>query len=243
MRAKWVGSIVPLGIGLILTVLVGLGVWQLTRLQARRAEVVVIQARLAQAPAALTGLAAANGVLEYQPVTARGIFDFAQEILQRNRAYGASPGVHVLTPLRLVGSDAAVLVDRGWLPFAQSEPAARAAYQSPTDEITITGIARLSQTRPSPLLPLDPPRSAELSRLDAWYWLDVPQIQQQIPYALLPIYIERDPPPNALALPIAGYEVDLTDGPHLNYAIQWFAFAVTLAIGTWAVWRQQRTTR
>ena len=32
-------------------------------------------------------------------------------------------------------------------------------------------------------------------------------------------------------MPAANVEIDLSDGPHLSYAIQWFAFATILLVG------------
>jgi surfeit locus 1 family protein len=217
--------------------MVGLGVWQLARLRERQASNLEIRARLAQPPQTLT--AATGNLPEYQPVQGQGIYDFSQEIVLRNRAHNEEPGVHVLTPLRLAGGGA-VLVDRGWIPYLQADAAARAQYQRPAGPVTITGIARRSQTRSAIFLPADPTASPNGPRLDAWFWPDVAQIQIQTPYALLPFYVELAPAPGTTALPIGGYEVDLSDGPHLSYAIQWFSFSLILLVGSAVLWRQRR---
>ncbi len=235
----WVGPVIVGVVALAALVMGGLGVWQLQRLVQRRAENAVLAERLAQPPLDLN-LAAAPRVQEYAPVLARGTFDFAQEIVLRNRSYAESPGVHVLTPLRLTGSDRVVLVDRGWLPYTETEPAARAPYQAPTGEVTITGLARLAQVRTMPFLPADPTASPAQPRLDAWFWPDLAQIQTQLPYPLLPFYLEADPPATRGALPYAAHDYDLSDGPHLSYAFQWFGFTATLLIGSVVLWRQQR---
>ncbi len=236
---RWLGPVVAGAVIITALVMIGLGVWQLQRLVERRAENVVLTARLAQPPLDLNRQTASR-VLEYQPVQATGTFDFAQEIVLRNRAYSESPGVHVLTPLRLTGSAQVVLVDRGWLPYTEAEPAARAPYQTPAGEVTITGLARLSQSRALAILPADPTLSPDQPRLDAWFWPDLAQIQTQLPYPLLSFYLEADPPAARGALPFAGHDYDLSDGPHLSYAIQWFAFTATLLIGALVLGRQQR---
>ncbi len=218
--------------------LVGLGVWQLGRLQQRRADNAVIAARLAQPPIEVDARTAAPP--EFQRVRARGRYDFANEIVLRNRSHLESPGVHVITPLVLAGGDMAVLVDRGWIPYTYAAPPERAAFQTPAGEVVVEGIVRLGQQRRYAFLPGDPTQSAAQPRLDAWFWLDLAQIQMQMPYRLLPVYIEAAPGPDPARLPIAGYEVDLSDGPHLSYALQWFAFAAILAGGSVAVWRQRR---
>jgi surfeit locus 1 family protein len=62
--------------------------------------------------------------------------------------------------------------------------------------------------------------------------VDIPAIQAQVPYELLPVYLLQVPPEgNATQLPYrAEPEVDLSDGPHLGYAIQWFIFSLILGI-------------
>jgi surfeit locus 1 family protein len=63
--------------------------------------------------------------------------------------------------------------------------------------------------------------------------VDVAAIEAQLPYALLPIYLQQVPPTDGNdSLPFQGeLEPDLSDGPHLSYAIQWFIFAAILGVG------------
>ncbi len=229
------------GVVIIAPLMLGLGVWQLARLNEQRALNAQIRARLALPPLTLTGAPLTDTAqLEYRRVTVTGVYDFANEIVLRNRAYQAAPGVHVLTPLRLAGEQTAALVDRGWIPYTQSASEARSVYQQPVGEVTLAGLARRSQVRASPLLPADPPLGPDVPRLEAWYWVNLEQIQAQLPYALLPVLVELEASPDRTKLPVAGYEVDLTDGPHLSYALQWFAFAAIAVVGPLVYWRQQR---
>jgi surfeit locus 1 family protein len=239
----WVRALVLAALLVAALTMIGLGVWQLGRLQERRALNADIRRRLSEPPLALDGSSLADAAQwEYRRVIVRGVFDFSQEIVQRNRAHQQAPGVHVITPLKIAGSATAILVDRGWIPYESGAPAARAAYQTPAGEVAVEGVLRASQTRPYPFLPADPTRGPDDSRLDQWYWLNVEQIQQQIPYPLLPMFVELAPsePAGPIQLPISGYEIDLSDGPHLSYAIQWFAFAAIAVVGPLAYWVQQR---
>lgn len=233
--ASWLlAGLVALGVlGLL-----ALGMWQLDRLRQRRAENVILAARLAQPPLDLN-LSQPASLPAYTPVRARGVYDFEHEIVLRNRAHRDVPGVHVLTPLRLAGSGQVVLVDRGWIPYTEAEPAARAVFQGPTGEVVIEGVAQPAQERAAPFLPADP-TPAPGQRLDAWFWVDLGQIERQLPYPLLPYFVEAGPGPDPATLPVGGSEVDLSDGPHLSYAIQWFAFAGILGVGSLVLWRQRR---
>jgi surfeit locus 1 family protein len=224
-RRLWLTPLVLIGVA----ILVRLGFWQLDRLAQRRAINAALAARMAEPPVPLTPAIAGAADQEYRHVEARGVFDSSKEIVQRNRALDGAPGVHVLTPLRLAGSDAAILVDRGWLPQAESAPEARQRYAAPTGEVVVVGQLRHSQDNSSP--PYDPPFSADRPQLDAWFHVDVGRIQQQAGYPLLPAYIEQLPAPGDLALPRRDPLTDLGEGPHLSYAIQWFAFALILLVG------------
>ena len=212
-------------------VMVGLGIWQLQRRAQRLASNAHITQRLSEPALTITGPVADPAALEFRRVTVTGTFDYANEIILRNRTRDERPGVHVITPLRISGSDKAVLVDRGWIPYEQTDPQARRAFRGPTTA-EVRGIVHASQSPPGGLGPVDPPVGPGRPRLDAWYRIDVPHIQQQTPYPLLPFYIEQSPQPGAPDLPWRSEEdVALDEGPHLSYAIQWFSFATILIVG------------
>jgi surfeit locus 1 family protein len=138
------------------------------------------------------------------------------------------PGVHLITPLRLSGSGAAVLVDRGWIPLEQSSPEQRRAFAVP-GEVVVQGVARLSQQ--NSFGPVDPPLGPDRPRLDAWFRVDIQRIQQQVGYPLLPVFVEQQPAPGDPELPRRVATTDLGEGPHFGYALQWFAFAIILLGG------------
>lgn len=206
-----------------------LGIWQLDRLAQRHAFNDSLNTRMAQPALTLAGAATDPDALEYRRVEVRGVYDPAQEIVLRNRELDEVAGVHVLTPLRISGSDAAVLVDRGWIPREQADPARRKALSAPLGEVVVRGIARRSQEDVGG--PKDPPLSAERPRLDAWFRINIDRIQQQIGYPLLPIFIEQQPAIGDPALPRTVATADLGEGPHIGYAVQWFSFAIILVVG------------
>lgn len=218
---------------LALIVLLNLGLWQLRRLEERRSLNRNITAALNQAAIPLTGKPIDPAEFHFRRVEVKGVFDNAAAIAIRNQSLGDQPGLHLVTPLRIKGSDVAVLVDRGWIPRGDSdpEPADLTPYDLP-GEVTVEGIAYQTQTRPSSLAPSDPPLKAGQTRLVAWFRVDIDRIQEQVPYRLLPIFIRQTPAPNTPAgtLPQADSGVTLDEGPHLGYAIQWFSFAAILVV-------------
>jgi surfeit locus 1 family protein len=223
--------------------MIALGVWQLGRLQERRALNAAIAGRLDHPPIALPGALPDVRDMEYRPVVVSGTFDFSHEIVLRNRALNGAPGFHLLTPLRIEGGQDAVLVDRGWIPYEAASPELRQPYARPAGPVTVQGLIRLSQARPASLAPADPPLAPDRPRLDAWFWPDLARIQEQIPYPLLPFYVEQDPGPDRRVIPAPVHDIDLSDGPHLSYAIQWFAFAAILVVGSLALARRNLQTK
>lgn len=222
----------------IFATLIGLGFWQLARLEQRRAANAVALAVLDQNPTTLTGAEPDPGALAGRKVRVSGTFLNDQSVVLRSqRSEGGVDGVHLLTPLRISGSDAAVIVDRGWLPTSQRDPAAFAAYAIER-EITLEGVARTPQTRPdSPLAPRDLPLPGE-SRIAAWVRVDVAGLQRQVDAPLLPLYVEQLPD-GKTTLPRPPDPRTPDEGPHFGYAMQWFAFAAILAVVYAALMRQE----
>lgn len=240
-RGRWLWT--TIGVALLCALFLTLGVWQLERLGQKRAANALILARMQEPrltlPAQALGPDPVRDAL--RRATARGTYDYGQEIVLRNRTYNEIPGVHVIVPLRIAGSDQAILVDRGWIPYEMAGPEQRAAFRDAAGEVTVQGILRQSEVRSSRLSPADPPLGPDRPRLDAWHRVDIPRIQEQIPYRLLPLYLEEDGAAETAdrRFPRAVPEIALSEGNHLGYAVQWFAFAGIL-LGGYALFYHQR---
>jgi surfeit locus 1 family protein len=210
-----------------------LGVWQLQRLSERRVANARIVARTEQPALSLTDAPLDPAEADLRRAVVAGIYDPAHEIVLRNRTYNELPGVHVLTPLRIAGSDAAVLVDRGWIPYDDAAPDRRKVFAPLAGPVEVHGVLRAAQQRVSSLSPADvtPPGGATL---DAWHRVDLSRIQAQMPYPLLPVFLEEEPGSPSVSstgFPRPLPNIALSEGTHLGYAIQWFAFAAILAGG------------
>jgi surfeit locus 1 family protein len=222
-------------------VMVRLGIWQLDRLEARRAFNTRVQAQL-DAPRLDLNQSSLDFDLtemEYRSVTVRGSYDHRQEVALRNQAWEHRLGVHLITPLRIDGSDRAILIDRGWIPLEDFESGNWEQFEEP-GLVEINGVIRASQTRPDIGGRTDPPLEPGQDRLIAWNLMNVDRIDQQISHSLLPVYIQQAPDPDRAGLPYRTQpDLDLSEGPHLGYAGQWFLFALVLAVGYPAYIRRQ----
>jgi surfeit locus 1 family protein len=207
-----------------------LGIWQLDRLEQRRA----FNAQFESARA-LPVLDLRQGIpedvseMEWRAVKVTGEYDFENQIAVRNQYYGDQYGYHLLTPLRFAGTT--VLVDRGWIPAdGNAAPADWRKYDEP-GPVTVSGQIRLGQAKPRFGGVADPlPENG--AKLAVWNNADLTRVAAQMPYPILPVYIQPEPDANDTEPPIPFQpEVELTEGPHSGYALQWFTFATILFVG------------
>jgi surfeit locus 1 family protein len=223
-----------------------LGIWQLDRMAQRQAFNSRVQAQL-DAPMLDLGTqipdASDLSGMEYRAARVQGKYDFANEVALRNQVANNQPGVHLLTPLLIAGSAEYILVDRGWIPQDDFSNGDWSKYAEP-GLVEVMGIIRASQNSPDFGQRFDPIPTAGESPLKAWHFANVIAIDQQISYDLLPVYIQQAPDPAWTGLPIRSQpKLELTEGPHLGYAIQWFTFAALLGIGYPFYLRRQETRR
>ncbi|HEY8092235.1 MAG TPA: SURF1 family protein [Acidimicrobiales bacterium] len=222
-QPRWV-LFSALMLGLVV-LMVNLALWQLRRLDEKRARNDRIAEAVAAAPLTLGN---SSDLPEWRTVSATGTYDVAHQVLIRNRSFDGQAGFHVVTPLRLPDGRA-LLVNRGWIPLVSAGSDAPAPPPPPTGRVSVNGRVRPSQHKGRFLSPTDPPEGT----LEQLYRVDVPRIAQQVPYQLLPKYIElisTAPEPTAPApalIPVP--EPD--EGPHLAYAGQWIFFSCCAVAG------------
>lgn len=231
LTPRWILTTLLAAAGVL--VLIRLGFWQLDRLEWRQDFNARVSAQLAAPPLDLTRETPIDQLIgmEYRSVIVRGEYVHAQEVLLRNQVWENRLGFHVLTPLIIEGSDYAVMVDRGWIPYEQAGREARVQFNEP-GIVQVTGMIRRGQEKPDFGGVPDPTLQPGEYRLDAWNVVNLNRIQDQTSYNLLPVYIQQAPDPAWNSLPYRSLpEIELSEGSHLSYAIQWFTFAAILAGG------------
>ncbi|HEX7022676.1 MAG TPA: SURF1 family protein [Trueperaceae bacterium] len=235
LRPRWiVGHVLVVAVA---AACISLGLWQLRRLDQRLAYNALVEARLAAPPQPLAALedqvdvaapAQAADSAAYRRARVSGRYDTDRELLLRSRAYQGRAGYHVLTPL-VFAPGRAILIDRGWVPYEMNEPPVLAAAP-PAGRVTVTGMLVASQHEPaSRLAPKDPATGP----LDAVFWVDILRLADQFPYVLEPVYLElgKQVPAQAGELPVPPPPPELSRGPHMGYALQWFSFALIALLG------------
>lgn len=216
-----------------MAVMIRLGIWQLDRLETRRAFNARVTAQISMPSLALEGnaLNADLAEMEYRAASVRGVYDPAGEIALRNQYYDDQWGVHLVTPLKISGSEAVILVDRGWIPGDIYQSGDWSAYNEP-GTVSVSGVIRLSQSKAELGRRADPTLAPGQAPLKTWNFVNIPRLSEQLGIDLLPVYIQQSPDPAWTGLPRrTQVELDLTEGPHLGYAFQWFIFATILGFG------------
>ena len=143
----------------------------------------------------------------------------------------------MLTPLR-TGAGFTVLVNRGFVPADQADPAARRAGEI-AGPVTVTGLLRVSEPRGSALQRNDPTHGL-------WYSRDVAAIAaaRGLGGRVAPYFIDADATPNPGGLPVGGLTVIAFPNSHLLYAAIWFTgAAMTLLAAAYAVREERRARR
>lgn len=220
-------------------VMVRLGIWQLDRMTQRQVFNARVQEQLSAEPLVLDQQSSQLDLysMEYRQVMVTGTYLSEDEIVLRNQVwegeFGSEYGVALFTPLLIQGTDTAILVERGWIPQGNASETARIIYRQ-NGEVTLTGRLRRAETdfNINEWLHPDPELAADQTRLDIWNNLDLERIAAQMERPLAPVYLQLTPEsePSTPPIPIQP-EIDLSEGPHLGYAIQWFTFAALLLIG------------
>ncbi len=203
-----------------------MGIWQLDRLEQRRAFNAQVETMRAMEMLDLNQTVPDDiSKMEWRAVTVTGEYDFENQVTLRNQFNGAEYGYHLITPLRFTGG--AVLVNRGFIPAdGNSTPNDWRKYDE-AGAVTLTGQIRLGQGKPA----FGGVADAQ-GKLDVWNNLDVNRIAAQSPHPMLPVFVQPNEIEGDEIPPIAFQpEVELTEGPHFGYALQWFSFATILFFG------------
>jgi surfeit locus 1 family protein len=217
---------VTLLVFVVMGILARLGFWQLDRLEQRRAANVQIAEALEAPPFDIQDADIPQDISQWKNrlVSGQGYFDHEQQVLLKVQNWGYRAGVNLITPLVLDDGQTAVLVDRGWIPDTEAGPEAVTAFYVP-GEVSVEGYIALSQE-----LAREPAATPEGPQSEV-YRVDIPAIQSQMPYKLLPFYIVQSPQNNNEELPYRlERQIDLSEGNHLSYAMQWFIFSIGLGV-------------
>lgn len=206
-----------------IAILLGLGTWQLLRLEAKSTYLQLLEERVKAEPVPLAEALRRNEAgedIEFLKVTATGNWSGAN--LYKQATFDGGPGWVMLAPFRSLDG-IALLVDRGTIPDAlrSEKPAADPA------QITVIGVVRKHDNGRGFF---DPDNDASAG---SWYWWDVPAMLAATQIAptdkVATFILQQLPVQGAPKFPVAE---DLATGipnNHFQYALTWYALALCLA--------------
>ncbi len=215
------------------SVFFSLGVWQLDRLQERQTSNATIAHQRLNHVVPVRELPRDTGQAHYRGVVADGRFDYEHELVFANRTRRGSPGVELLTPVRIAGTDTAVLVNRGWVYSPDGGSVDRTRWRE-GDSAHVSGYVELFTTEPMPAPSADPRIMRRMNRA---------AIQARVPYPLAPFYLVLVGDTTDLTHPARRDLPQLGEGSHRSYALQWFSFAVIAIVGAGIAVRRDRQSR
>lgn len=195
--------------------------WQMDRAAQKLALQAAIEERRALPPADAAMLVAGGPELVHRPVVLRGTWSGQHTVFLDNRQMKGRPGFYVLTPLRLKGSNRAVVVQRGWAPrdFMAREQLPR--IETPGGVVELRG--RIAPA-PSKLYEFG---AAELGPIRQN--LDLGAFSAQTGLPLLPLSVQQTGGPSEGLLrdwPQAATGVE----KHYGYAFQWGGLSGLIAV-------------
>ena len=203
--------------------------WQYNRGVDRHQRNFLIEENIAAPKISLENAAGDLTKNEWRTVTTQGVFDASQTILLRNRYFEGKYGFEFLT-LFTSSQGVKFWVDRGWIVAGKDALTAPVIPNTPAGNVEITGRLRLDTSLPrGSFFALPASGSGLISKWNAQnevvtegFYLDLlngstteltPKVSAQLP--------------------------ELSDGPHMAYALQWIFFAGLVGYGRFLIRRSR----
>ena len=157
----------------------------------------------------------------HRPVVLRGEWVPARTVFLDNRQMQGRPGFYVVTPLKLEGGGAAVLVERGWAPRNFVDREKLPAVETPPGVIEVRG--RLAPP-PAKLYEFAGAGAGPIRQN-----LDLAQFRTESGLALLDVAVQQTGAPSE-GLLRDWPEVASSASKNYGYAFQWWALSALIAI-------------
>ncbi|MEM0936243.1 MAG: SURF1 family cytochrome oxidase biogenesis protein [Pseudomonadota bacterium] len=228
-RSLWVNlTLLALAAALFVT-LIGLGNWQMRRLDWKRDLIEAVETRAYGVPVPPPSGAVSAEAHAYLRVALRGTF--RHEHTQRVKAVTElGPGYWVLVPLDT--GDRSVWINRGFVPQGLSA----VAMTAPLAEADVTGLLRITEPDGT-LLEKNDPGAAR------WVTRDVAALSAAAELSkVAPFFVDADHSGAAKAWPRGGLTQVAFRNSHLSYALTWYGMAGLFLFGMGAVLRDLSRT-
>jgi surfeit locus 1 family protein len=208
----------------LLPLMLWLGFWQLDRAQQKRALQMDYDARIAAQPVSLGRQLWSAEDARFRRIELKGYYEPAYQVLLDNRVHKGAVGYHVITPLRIPGSNLRLLVNRGWVPVGQDRQHLP-PITTPVDEQAVVGVAMVPSER---YFTLADPGPVAGDWPTVWQNLDMQRYAEAAPFPVQPVVLLLDARSPAAGFVREWARLDAGIATHESYAFQWFSLAVAL---------------
>jgi len=215
-----------------LLILLGLGTWQMQRLDWKNDLIASFEARSSAPPMDLPAADAITADMEFRRLQLLGTFDHSRETLLIGRTYEGNAGFHVVTPFTLIDGRV-VLVNRGWVSESYAAPDAR-PFSLVEGEVAVDAILRFPG-RKGYFVPENDPEGG------FWFTLVPRQIFDHLgltEQTVTAVYADALRTSDVVTLPIAARTTLNLRNSHLSYALTWYGIALAL-IGVYLAFHHQ----
>lgn len=232
-RPRWMPTLAAV---LLVPLFIAAGQWQWNKAAAKAARQQQLESRTGE-PAVHISVELVDALaLQYRRIVARGHYEPQHQILIDNRTYRQQAGFHVVTPLRVEGSDIRLLVNRGWIP-ALAEHRQEPAIATPSGIVEVSGVALIPASRFFTLQTDNGEIHGSWQRV--WQNLDLARYGERAGFPIQPVVMQLDPASAAGGFVRDWVRPDDRRMTNLGYAFQWWGFAVA-TVGIWGFFGLRR---
>lgn len=228
-----------LAVILLLPLFISLGQWQWNKASVKGDLQSLLDTRMAEPAVHLSSTLVDPQAMRYRQLVVRGSYEPQYQILIDNRIYREQAGYHVLTPLRIEGSETRVLVNRGWIP-ALAEHRQIPQVTTPVGIVEVAGMAIVPGTRFF-TLGAEPDKQLASPQQIVWQNLELARYAQTVNFPLQPIVVQLAPESDAGGFAREWPRPAERLEQHLSYALQWWGFAIATVV-IWLVVNLRRET-
>jgi len=192
-----------------------MGIWQVSRANEKKALLKAYAQRTKLIPMKATAILQ-PGDWRFYRAELTGIFDNAHTLLLDNKTHEGKIGYEVYTPFISTHLSTPILVDRGFIPMGNTRKVLP-VIPAIKGTLTLTGMLNAPPAYVSLGTLTDTPANTWPMRIE---YVNLKELSSLFKQALFPYVLHITPTDPVLMKP----------EKHMGYAVQWFAFALTLLI-------------
>lgn len=218
-RPTWLGTLITAA---CIPIFISLGQWQYHKAQLKLELQDLQDSHVQGAPVAFPQTVDDPEAWKYRRVEVAGEYEPRYQILLDNQVENTRAGYHVITPLKIEGTNRYVLVNRGWIP-AEANHSDIPAVITPGGRQQVVGQIWVPAKKYYSLE--TPEQKSNRQWQPLWQNLDMQRYAAAVPLAVSPLVIRLDPKSEAGGFsrnwPAPAERITT----HIGYAYQWYGFA------------------